>query len=154
MTFRFINSSEKKKILEEIKNLYGISELNYLLMEAGKKRIRAFSGSLTKEEISELNKFARIENTGMYLASQKDAEIRLNFDAVSLFREQITKNIIEINDEQFQKWIRGQDLELATQRGTIIIKYKDDLIGIGKSNGERIFNYIPKERKLKTQIPK
>src|SRR3989344_8512210 len=112
MTFRFLNSAEKKKVLEEIKELYGIDEIPYLLMEVGKKKIRAFSGNLTKEEIGELSRFARTEVTGMYLASQKDTEIRLSFDVVSLLRKQIKNNIVELTEEQFQKWIRGQDLEI------------------------------------------
>ena len=73
---------------------------------------------------------------------------------LTIGRKQITKNIIEINNQQLQLWLRGYDLEIAAPRGIIILKYKDDLVGIGKSNEEKIFNYVPKERKLKTPLPK
>lgn len=155
MTYKFIKSSEKRKIEAELEELYGIDSLpEYLLIEAGKKRIRAFSGSLSKEEIMLLSRAVKVELVGIYLISKKDEEARLNFDAVSLLKGKITKNVLEINEEQFQNWIRGQDLELETQRGTVVIKYKNDFIGVGKSNGEKVFNYIPKERKLKTQLIK
>lgn len=155
MTYKFIKSSEKRKIEAELEELYGIDSLpEYLLIEAGKKRIRAFSGSLSKEEIMLLSRAVKVELVGIYLISKKDEEARLNFDAVSLLKDKITKNVLEINEEQFQNWIRGQDLELETQRGTVVIKYKNDFIGVGKSNGEKVFNYIPKERKLKTQLIK
>ena len=35
-----------------------------------------------------------------------------------------------------------------------ITSYENDLVGVGKSNGEKIFNYVPKERKLKTPLPR
>lgn len=154
MTFKFLNSKERKKVFEELSELYGIEEKNVLMMEAGKKKIRVFTGGLTKEEIIKLNEFVRIEITGIYFASKKDEEIRLNFDVVSLLRNEITKNVIEIGKDNYEKWIRGSDIEMKTRRGTVVLKYGNDLIGVGKSNGERVFNYVPKERKLKTSLPK
>jgi len=149
---KIIKSSQKKKLQKELEEIYGLPVLSYQLIQGGKKRLRAFSGSLTREQLLELKKIAKVELVGMYLISEKDTEPRLSFDAVSLLRKKITKNIIEINKEQFEQWIRGYDLEMQTQKGTIVIKYNNDLIGIGKSNGEKVFNYIPKERKIKTPI--
>jgi len=45
--------------------------------------------------------------------------------------------------------MRGQDLDIQTERGTVIIKHNSDLIGSGKSNTEKIINHIPKERRLR-----
>ena len=85
----------------------------------------------------------------MYLISKKDRDPRISFDALPILKSQITKNIIEINKEQFDLWIRGNDIIMAVQRGPIVLKYNKDFVGIGKSNGEKIFNYVPKERKLR-----
>jgi NOL1/NOP2/fmu family ribosome biogenesis protein len=153
MNAKFIKSKEKKRILKELEDTYGISELNYLLIETGKKKIRAFSGDLSKEEISQLSEIINIEIIGMYLLSQKDVDLRLNFDAVPLLRHQITKKIIKITKDQYELWMRGHDLELKAPKGIAVIKYGDNLIGIGRSNEEKIFNYVPKERKLKTPLP-
>jgi len=128
-TLHFLKPKEKKTILAELKKIYGITELPYLLLETGKQKIRGFSGHLSKEEIQDLNKTANIELIGMYLISRKDAEPRINFDAISLFN--ITKNIIEINKPQLELWLRGNDLEMPTQQGTILLKYKEDLVGLG-----------------------
>ena len=149
MNIKFIKSKEKKRILEELEKSYGIEKLNYLLIETGKKKLRAFSGDLSKEEISKLRNTINVEVIGMYLISQKDVDLRLNFDAVSLLREQIRKNIIEINKEQYELWMRGHDLEIKHPKGIAVIKFIEDLVGIGRSNGEKIFNYIPKERRIK-----
>lgn len=149
---KFIKSSHKKKLLKELEEIYGITELPYQLIQGGKQRVRAFSGHLSREEIQELSQITRVELVGIYLVSQKDNEARISFDAVSLLRKQITKNIIEIDEKQFELWIRGYDLDMETQKGTIVIKHKNDLVGIGKSNGEKVFNYVPKGRKIKTPL--
>jgi len=155
MNANFFNVKEKKELLEELENLYGIKYLNnYQFLETGKKKIRAFSGSLAKEEIKKLSQIIRIEIIGMYMVSKRDDQARINFDALPVLKNQIKKNIIEIDKEQLEKWIRGQDLEMQVQKGTVVLKFEEDLVGIGKSNGEKIFNYIPKERKIKTQLPK
>ncbi|MFH1802844.1 MAG: hypothetical protein ABH864_05360 [archaeon] len=150
---KFIRSSEKKKIISSLEETYGITELNYLLIEAGKQRLRGFSGHLSKEEIVQLADIANVEVIGMYLISRKDGDSRLNFDAVPLFKNQITKRIIEINREQLDRWIRGHDLDIPAERGITVLKFEDYFVGIGKSNSEKIFNYVPKERKLKTPLP-
>lgn len=151
---KFIKSSEKKKILSELEEIYGISELNYLLIEAGKQKLRGFSGHLSKEEITELTQLVNVEVIGMYLISRRDKELRLNFDSCAIFQDQIKKRIIKINKDQLELWIRGQDLETKAEKGISVIEFDGNLVGIGKSNGEKIFNYVPKERKLKTPLPK
>lgn len=151
MKIRFIKTNEKNKILAELNHYYGISELPYLLIESGKKKIRAFSGNLSKEEIKMLVKITNVEVIGMYIISKKDVESRINFDALSLLKNQITKNILQIDEKQLNLWLCGRNLEISSAKGPIVLKYEDDFVGCGKSNGEKIFNYVPKERKLKTK---
>src|SRR3989344_6491989 len=131
----FIKSSEKKKILEELENLYGITSLPYVLAEAGKKKIRAFSGTMTKEEIQELANITNVEVIGMYLLDQKDDDLRINFDALPILKDQLSKSIVEINEDQFKYWIRGHDIDMQGEKGTFVISYNGDLVGVGKSNG-------------------
>ena len=152
MNIHFIKSNEKRDIVEKLNEQFGIEELPYLLVESGKEKIRAFTGSLSKEEISKIGQIAHIEVFGLYLLKKENEEYRLSLDATLVLSKQINKNIIEIDEEQFQKWIRGQDLEIKLPRGTYIIKYKEDFLGCGKSNEEKIFNYVPKDRRLKKQL--
>ncbi len=150
MNIRFIRSSEKKKITEQLKEQFGISELPYLLIE-GKEKIRAFSGHLSKEEIMLLSEIANIEVIGSYLI-KKESDLRLSLDATMLLKDQISKNIINLSDSEFQDWIRGYNLQKEAQKGTLIIKYKEDFIGCGKSTGSSIINHVPKGRRLKTKL--
>jgi len=146
----FLRSSEKKSIIEELQKQFGIANLPYLLIRGGKEKIRAFSGSLSKEEIEKLSEVLRIELIGSYLLkNEHENEYRLSFDSCHMLKDQIIKNIIELDEQQFQHWIRGLDLDIKVERGTYIVRYKNDFLGCGKSNGEKLFNYVPKDRRLR-----
>ena len=124
----------------------------YLLIESGKEKIRGFSGSLSREEISEIGRIAPIEAIGIYLL-KKEFDWRLSLDATTILKNQISKNTIEITDKQLEEWIRGFDLDIKyDDKCTIVIKHDNDLIGCGKSNNQKIFNYLPQERRIKSRL--
>ncbi|MAG24377.1 hypothetical protein CMI47_02260 [Candidatus Pacearchaeota archaeon] len=149
MKIHFIRSNQKRKIISQLNEQFGITKVPHLLIESGKEKIRGYSGSLSKEEIQELNNILHIESLGLYLMSARDADLRLSIEGSHFFQDQITKNTVKINPSELDKWLHGQDLNIKVPTATVIIKNQDDLIGSGKSNGEKIFNYIPKDRRLK-----
>lgn len=145
---RFVRSSEKRRIEEELDNQFGIQKLPYLLLETGKDKFRGFSGHISKEEIAKLARIADVELIGIYLL-KKEQDFRMSYDATQLLKTAITKNIVELNEKEFYEWIRGRDLEKEVPQGTIVIKYGNDFFGCGRSNGKKIFNYVPKDRRIR-----
>ncbi len=144
---KIIDSSEKKAIMKELEEKFGITKLNYLLFQAGKNKIRGFSGSLSRQELLELARTLRIEVIGLYLMRQ-DNEIRLSLDATQILKP--SKNIINLNNEQAKSWLKGEDLFITTNlKGFVIIKHNQDFLGCGKASESKILNFIPKERRLK-----
>jgi len=159
MEYKFLNNNQTEKILEKLE-YYGIKNVNLKLVKPGKEKIRGYSGNLTEREINWINKIAQTNTLGLYLFHEYENEIRLSIEAIHIFKEQITKNILEINDTQFNEWFNGQDLFLSDsekeklsqeEKGFKVIKYKNDFIGAGKFIGDRIVNYLPKERRRKIQ---
>lgn len=152
MNIHFIKSNEKRDIVSQLNKQFGIEELPYLLVQSGKERVRAFSGHLSKDEIKSISEIARIEGIGMYLI-RKEHDLRLSFDATQVLKNKIKKQIIEINQEQYEEWIRGYDLQVTSEtKGTVVIKFKDDFIGCGKSTGDKILNHVPKERRIRKPL--
>lgn len=155
---RLISVKEKQELLEMLHH-FGIKKLDFMLFNSGKEKIRAYTGNLTLEQIKKLHKEIRIELIGFYLLHVYHNEIRLSFDAIALFKDQITKNILEIDDKQAQEFLKGRDLvlskeefEKAKQEGTgfKVLSFNKDFLGIGKLTQEgRIVNYMPKERRLR-----
>jgi len=153
---KIIKATEKKKILEELKEQFGITKLPYLLLRFGKEKIRIYSGDLSTEELNVLDKNLRIENIGLYFAKQQKDGIRLTLDGIQLLKFQITKNILELNDKQAEEWLKGLDLDLkeisknlTLKKRFVILKNQNEFIGCGKVTEKKITNFIPKERRIK-----
>jgi NOL1/NOP2/fmu family ribosome biogenesis protein len=115
----------------------------------GEDKIRIYSGSLSNDELNTLAANLRIENIGLYFAKQEKDGIRLTLDGIQIIKEQITKNIFELTDKQAEEWLRGFDLDIKTGRGFKILKNNNEFLGCGKSTGDRITNFVPKERRIK-----
>ena len=147
---KIIRSTPKKKILQQLNEQFGITTLPYLLLRFGREKIRAYSGNLSVEELNKLDAELRIENMGLYFAKEQIDGIRLTFDGIQLFKPQITKNILTLDDKQAEEWLKGQDLDIQSDNTFKILKHKDEFIGCGKSTGERITNFVPKERRIKS----
>ena len=144
-----LTSTDKKKIIEQLNKQFGVTDLPYLIIQFGKEKLRLYSGILSKEELYYLDNEIRIENIGLYFAKWETEGIRLTLDGVQLLKNQITKNILELNDKQADEWLKGNDLEIKEETGWKILKHKNEFIGCGKSTGEKISNFMPKERRIK-----
>ena len=151
---KILNQQEKQKIVQQLNEQFDITEIPGILLMFGRERLYLFSGSLNEQELKELSKISNIEKIGVYFAKQDErtGEIRLSIEATQLLKEQIKKNIFELNDAQLSDWMSGSELLIKTNlRGFIIIKYKDDFLGTGKASEHKIGNFIPKERRLRNK---
>lgn len=146
---KIINSSEKKRIIEKLNYQFGIKNLPYLLIRFGQDKIRLYSGNLSKDDIKNLDKNTKIDNIGLYSAKIQNDGIRLTIDGVQLIKNEITKNILEINDETAIEWLKGNDLDIKTDKSFKIIKNNNEFLGCGKSTKDKITNFVPKERRIK-----
>ena len=144
-----LTSTDKKRIVEQLTKQFGITQIPYLIIQFGKEKLRAYSGNLSKEELYYLDRELRIENIGLYFAKQEKDGIRLTLDGIQLFKDQISKNILELDNEQAEQWLRGNDLPISSDNSWKVLRHKDEFLGCGKSTGERISNFMPKERRIR-----
>ncbi|MBS3075578.1 hypothetical protein J4429_03910 [Candidatus Pacearchaeota archaeon] len=146
---KLLTPQEKKKLIEQLNKQYGMTEIPFELIRFGEEKIRIFSGNLSKEQLITLDKELRIENIGLYFAKQEVEGIRLTFDGIQIFKDQISKNILNLTEEEANDWLRGNEIQINAERGFKILKYNAEFIGCGKSTGIKITNYMPKERRIK-----
>ena len=148
-----LDKTKKKKILEKLEEAYGVSKLPHLFIKTAKNKYRIYSGSLSKEEIIELVKNVNVELIGTRLCTIDDDDVRLTFDVMNLqiIKKKINKNIFEIPDNEVEKWLRGNNIEIETKSKEkfLAIKHKKDFLGIGVNQRDHIKNYVPKERRIK-----
>jgi len=167
MKIQILDKTKKKKFIELVSGL-GVEKIPYLLIKTGKERIRAFSGSLSNDEIYAIWRLLPIEGIGLYFGKEfLDArtgrkEARLSIDALHVLKEQINKNIIDLDEEQEKDWFKGGDINLTNEqqekyknlKGFVAVESSDenkDFIGTGKivNQGQAVSCFLPKERRVK-----
>jgi NOL1/NOP2/fmu family ribosome biogenesis protein len=149
MKVEFLDSKKRKKLLEELRERFGINELPKVLFETGREKVRGFSGDLTIDELYSLDRLANIEFMGMYLFKEDLGVLRLGFDCALLLKEQVSKNVIELTKEQLERWMTGHNLDIVKERGLYIVKHGQDVFGCGLSDGKHLINFVPKERRIR-----
>ncbi|MEK6848176.1 MAG: tRNA pseudouridine(55) synthase TruB [Nanoarchaeota archaeon] len=147
---KIISKKEKERILNKLKEDYGIGQINGTLLETGKGKIRLFTGNLAQEEVNRIIFNIRTEMIGIYLAKKDENETRISFDSLSLFRNEVSKSVIEISDEDAKIWGNGEEIGTDAQNknnGFVIIRNNGNLLGCGKIKDGQIKNFVPKERR-------
>ncbi len=151
--WRFLNSQEKKKIEATLKGEFGIKKIPGELISAGSEKLFLFSGDASESDVKEFIEISPVDRVGIYFAKVFDDGIRLSVDGVQIMKDQISRNIVELDEEQAEIWMQGSELLLKTgKKGYVVMKYKNDFLGCGKASAEKITNFIPKNRRLKSRL--
>jgi len=167
MKIQILDKTKKKKFIALVSGL-GVKKFPYLLIKTGKEKVRAFSGSLSSEEISIIWRLLPIEGIGLYFGKelldirtgQKDA--RLSTDALHVLKEQINENIIVLDKAQEKEWFKGKNIDLTKEqqeryknlKNFVAVKSSDkygDFIGTGKLSHDKqmLSCFLPKERRVR-----
>ncbi|MDD5178087.1 MAG: hypothetical protein PHT54_02295 [Candidatus Nanoarchaeia archaeon] len=147
MERQFFNSKEKRNFINQIKEQYGINELNldYVFMKDQKDKVYIISNKLKEINQKDFN----ISSYGLYFA-RDIGEIRLSVEGSQIIGEYAKKNIIELDESLLKKWMQGLDITMdSDQEGFVLIKHKNNFYGCGKYKNGIILNYVPKERRVK-----
>ncbi len=147
---KILEGKERKKVIGILKEQFGVEDVPGILIKRGKERIFLFTGSFGKKDLYDLSRVSFVERVGVYFAKENNGEIRLSIEGSQILKDQISKNVVELNENEMQTWMMGHELRKETGvRGFVIVKYKNDMLGTGKASEEKITNFIPKSRRLK-----
>ena len=149
---KILNQGEKQEIEKNLNKQFGTDEIPGMLIKRGEEKIFLFQGSLNEKQIKKLAETVPVEGIGIYFAKEINGEFKPSIEGAQIIKEQIKKNIFEVNEEQAEKWMMGQELNIKTGKtGFMIMKYGEDVLGCGKASEEKISNFIPKTRRLKAK---
>ncbi len=153
MTFiKILSKKEKQEIERKLNKQFGIKEIPGMLIKLGQDRIFFYSGNLKENEIRVIESEVPIERIGVYFARIMNDFPKLSLEATQILKEQINKNIFQLDETQLKDWMSGRDLNISTkEKGFLVMKYKDEVLGCGKSSENKISNFIPKMRRLKNK---
>lgn len=161
MKIMLMDRTKKKKFFEELGYL-GKFKSNLLLMKTGLEKIRAYSGSLTNEEVMEIWRLLPIEGAGLYFGKEVTdkhgrKEVRLSLDALHVLKDQIKENVLILEGGDVKSWFLGKDINLQDYNldekligSFVAVSNGKDFIGTGKISKDKIlYSYLPKERRIK-----
>jgi len=147
---KILNKSEKKEIVNRLNKQFGIKEIPGIILRKGAERLFLFEGSFYEKQIKKLERILPLERIGVYFGKIQGDEVRLSIEGIHLLKDQIKKNIFELNKEEAEQWMKGQELNIQTgKKGFLVMKYQNDFLGCGKASEKKIGNFIPKSRRLK-----
>ncbi len=147
---KILNQKEKAEIERGLREQFGVDSIPGMMVMRGQERLFLFSGNFNEKEIQQLEKCTLIERMGVYFAKLIDGKIRLSIEGSQILKDQIKKNVFELNSQQAEEWMKGHELPIKTgSHGFIIMKNGSDFLGTGKASEEKIGNFIPKNRRLR-----
>ncbi len=146
-----LKSKEREEIINTLKEIYGINpeffkNKTFLYSDKKKEKLWLCSGNIVDFDLNGL----KVDAIGMlFLRNTRFPKLTTN--AVQLLRKEITKNIIEVNEEEAYNLIRGIDVkkEINPEHTTFVLKHKNDYLGMGMYKDGKIKSLIPKARRIK-----
>ena len=147
-----LNSRDRKKLLKTLKQLFGVKSLPEELVYFTRRR-REEVYVVRKEVFILEPEQRRSIHMGLHFGTKTEKGFILTMDGAQLLKEQISKQIYEVTDEQRDEWLQGKNLNARCDGKQVIIRKGQDTLGAGICKKEIIVNTLAKNRRLKNIIP-
>jgi len=143
---KILNSKEIKAILKQIEAQWGAKlRLNYVFLQNSQNKVYIVNRDISKLNLDNL----RINSIGLYFCELSKVGIRLSIEGSQIVGPKASKNILEIDKEQSEQWLRGQDLPAeGNHKGFVLIKHRNDFSGTGLFKNGQVLNFVGKERRI------
>lgn len=145
-SLKILNTKEKRSILSIIERQWGCRwETDLVFLKSRKNKIYL----VTRDVERVLDHGLRIDSMGLYLGEVKGDEMRLSIEGSQLLGPQATRNVLQLTDEDFGRWMLGEDLMREhDERAFVLLSHNDDFCGCGRHKDGVIKNFVPKTRRV------
>lgn len=141
--YEILTKKEEEEFYSKLRLQFGIEKKLEGVLLKRKNRIL-----LTTHEMLKKLKNLPIQRVGLYIAKVDEKSVKLSIEGSQLFGKYANKNIIELTEKEMEKWMKGFDLSKKLPRGIYLIKFGPHFIGVGTSDGKKLKNMVPKERRF------
>nr|MCK4930485.1 hypothetical protein [Nanoarchaeota archaeon] len=148
---KILNTREKRKIIDSLKDTYGFTgKLEGVLFLSSKQKLFLLTGSSEVIERGEERQL-RIDKAGLYIGRLAPEGIRLSIEGSQLIGLNAKKNILIIDEEHLEHWVKGEDftLDRFNKQGFFIVKYNNDFLGCARIKKNTVQNLVTKNRRIK-----
>ena len=146
---KLLSPRERKFLENRLRSLYGVEKgfSDLVLIKCGRRRIRA----TTKETLELASKLKGIQQIGLYVMKVSNSDISLSVEGAQLLNGDIKNNIIELDEEQVEMWMKAVPIKIeTTYRGRYVIgKFNRLYLGSARvSRNGLLYPQIPKWRRI------
>ncbi|MBS3125247.1 hypothetical protein J4464_02110 [Candidatus Woesearchaeota archaeon] len=146
----FLSQKEIKAILQLLEQQFGYHEkLPYVFARSEKNKVYIINEDIKNLDINHI----RMNSVGMYFGEILEDGIRLSIEGSQMIGPHAQLNITLLDDREMQEWLRGEDIpNHFGLRGYTLIRHKGDFLGCGKATENKILNYVPKTRRIRSHL--
>ena len=147
---KVLNKKEIKEIAEKLNSIYS-SKVDFnefvVLMTGRENKIWLASRKIFEINLEEL----KINSIGLYFGREDNGKFRLSVEGAQIVGKTAKKNICEIKN--VWDFLRGFDVAPTKminceENQYVIVKYKNDILGVAKLQDGILKNILPKARKI------
>jgi NOL1/NOP2/fmu family ribosome biogenesis protein len=144
-----LNRKEAGKILDEIGSEYGCDASymieRYYFFISEKNKVYIVNTQLNEIKLDEV----RVNSIGLYFCELNKDKIRFSIEGSQILGKIATKNVFETDSATARLWLKGNDIDCSQEfNGFVIVKCENDFMGCGKFANRKLYNYIPKIRRI------
>ncbi|MDD5181765.1 MAG: hypothetical protein PHC66_01180 [Candidatus Nanoarchaeia archaeon] len=148
---RILNRREVEVFEAKIENIYGAKESlrEFTVLLSGKEdKIWIANKELYQIPLEKL----RVNSVGLYFGRIDGGKLRLSVEGAGIIGLKAEKNVVELDEAHLWDFLRGFDIELKEKvpetKEYVLVKHKNDFLGIAKLEGNTLKNALPKSRKI------
>jgi len=146
---KLLSPRERRFLENRLRSLYGVEACfnDLILIKCGRRRIRA----ATKETMELASRLRGVQQLGLYVMKISDGDISLSVEGSQLLDGEIKDNIIELDEEQVEKWMKAIPIKTEkTYRGRYVVgKFNHLYLGSARvSRNGLLYPQIPKWRRI------
>ena len=157
MQIEEMNKKEVEKIEKIIEKNYGVKiKFKDILLKTSKDKIWIVSKDFKKNFFKNL----KVNSIGLYFGRLKRNEkIKLSLEGAQLVGKKATKNLVEIDENELISFLQGFNVKKFKEKNAelnnfVVVKFKEDIVGIGILRSGYIENLLPKSRRIYIEIKK
>jgi NOL1/NOP2/sun family putative RNA methylase len=95
---------------------------------------------------------------GIPFGTLEAGEFKFSLEISDFVENQISKNVIELTDEEVEKLFNGENIQKKLKLGSYVLKFKGRMVGGAFCDGRKILNFLPRvfefELKPKRKVKK
>jgi NOL1/NOP2/fmu family ribosome biogenesis protein len=147
---KILNKKEAAEIASKINEIYdsNINFDNFVVLLTGREnKIWLASRKIFEIKLENL----KINSIGLYFGREDRGKFRLSVEGAQMIGKTAKKNICEIED--VWNFLRGFDVKPTkevncNENEYVLVKYKEDILGIAKLQDGMLKSVLPKARKI------